>query len=83
MGNKTSAISSVMKHVIIVGGSYAGIEVAVKLWDHLKVTIIDTNDYMEHVVYGYKSFVEPNISQRSLSPMTNLGVNYHDKMTFK
>jgi len=62
MGNKTSAISSAMKHVIIVGGSYAGIEVAVKLWDHLKVTIIDTNNYMEHVMYGYKSFVELNIS---------------------
>ena len=83
MGNKVSANSSGKKHVIIVGGSFAGLEIAVKLWDHLKVTIIDANDYMEHVSYGYKSFVEPDIAQRSLSPMANLGVNYHDKMTFK
>jgi NADH dehydrogenase FAD-containing subunit len=62
MGNKASANSSVKKHVIIVGGSFAGLEIAVKLWDHLKVTIIDSNEYMEHIMYGYKSLVEPNIA---------------------
>ena len=62
MGNKASANSSVKKHVIIVGGSFAGLEIAVKLWDNLKVTIIDSNEYMEHIMYGYKSLVEPNIA---------------------
>jgi NADH dehydrogenase FAD-containing subunit len=83
MGNKTSANISAKKHVIIVGGSFAGLEIAVKLWDHLKVTIIDSNDYMEHIMYSYKSLVEPNIAQRSLSPMVNIGLHFHEKMTFK
>lgn len=80
MGNKASSNYSVKNHVIIVGGSYAGLEVAAKLWDHLRVTIIDANEYMEHICYGYKALVEPNMSQRLLSPMANLGVNYHEKM---
>jgi NADH dehydrogenase FAD-containing subunit len=83
MGNRTSAISAQKRHVIVVGGSFAGLEVAAKLWDHLKVTIIDSNDYFEHILYGYKSFVEPNIPQRSLSPLTNLNLHFHEKMTFK
>ena len=66
-----------------MGGSFAGLEIASKLWDHLRVTIIDANDYMEHICYGYKSLVEANIAQRTLSPMANLGVNYHEKMSFK
>lgn len=83
MGNKANRNYSEKKHVIIVGGSYAGLEVAAKLWDHLKVTIVDANEYMEHICYGYKALVEPNISQRTLSPMANFGVNYHEKMSFK
>jgi NADH dehydrogenase FAD-containing subunit len=63
MGNKTSANLSRKKHVIIVGGSYAGLDVTIKLWDHLKVTIVDANEYYEHTLYAYKALVEPNISE--------------------
>ena len=63
MGNKTSANSSGKKHVIIVGGSYAGLDVTIKLWDHLKVTIVDANEYYEHTLYGYKALLQPNISE--------------------
>ena len=48
-----------------------------------QVTIRDSNDYMEHIMYSYKSLVEPNIAQRSLSPMANIGLHFHEKMTFK
>lgn len=47
------------------------------------MTIIDANEYYEHTLYGYKSLVEPNIPERSLAPLANLGVHYHEKMTFK
>ena len=60
MGNRTSADpASQRKHVIIVGASFAGFEVAAKLWDYLNVTIIDSNDYMEHVCYNFKAMVQP------------------------
>ena len=58
-------------------------EIAINFWDHLKVTIIDANEYYEHTLYGYKSLVEPNIPERSLAPLGNLGVHYYEKMTFK
>ena len=84
MGNKASSNSgTVKKHVIIVGGSFAGLEIAAKLWDNLRVTMIDANEYMEHICYGYKSMVEPEMAQRLLSPMGNLGVHHSDKLTFK
>ena len=55
MGNNASASSQLRqkKQVIIVGGSYAGFEVASKIWDHLNVTIIDSNNYMEHICYSF------------------------------
>ena len=85
MGNNASASSQLRqkKQVIIVGGSYAGFEVASKIWDHLNVTIIDSNNYMEHICYSYRAFVEPNFSERVLHPMANLAINFKDKLTFK
>ncbi len=47
------------------------------------MTIIDANEYMEHILYGYKSLVEPNIAEKLLSPMANLGIHYNEKLTFK
>ena len=85
MGNNASASSQLRqkKEVIIVGGSYAGFEVASKIWDHLNVTIIDSNNYMEHICYSYRAIVEPNFSERVLHPMANLAINFKDKLTFK
>jgi NADH dehydrogenase FAD-containing subunit len=63
MGNKTSTDPAIKnKHVIIVGASFAGFEIASKLWDHLTITMIDMNDYMEHICYSFKTLVEPNFS---------------------
>ena len=64
MGNRSFQADPAVKakHVIIVGASYAGFEIASKLWDHLTVTIIDMNDYMEHSCFSFKAVVEPEWS---------------------
>ena len=85
MGNNASAGSVLRqkKQAIIVGGSYAGFEVASKIWDHLNVTIIDSNDYMEHICYSFKAMVEPDFSEKVLYPMANLAINFKEKVNFK
>jgi NADH dehydrogenase FAD-containing subunit len=45
--------------------------------------MIDMNDYMEHTCYSFKSLVEPNFSQKSLSPFSNMAQHYKAKFTFK
>ena len=43
MGNQTLTPTPALKekHVVIVGFSYAGLEIAGLLWDHFRVTTVD------------------------------------------
>jgi len=49
-----------MKKVVVIGGGFAGSEVAKKLESKFEVTLIDTKNYFEFTPSVLRTFVEPN-----------------------
>lgn len=58
----SSALNSQKPHVVIVGGSFAGLKIAHEIHAHARITLIDPKDYFEytpgmlHVLAGSKAF---------------------------
>ena len=70
MGNSSSSPSS-PKHacqVVIVGGGYGGIQLAVQLDSYCKVVLIDPKDAFHHSVAALRAVVEPAFIKKTLIP---------------
>ena len=70
--------------VIIVGGGYIGVEVAIKLDKHCDVTVIDPQDALHHKIASLRATVVPGWEKRLRIPLTNLlknGKVLHDEVT--
>lgn len=70
MGNSPSS-SSPPKHgcqVIIVGGGYGGVQLAVQLDSYCKVVLIDPKDAFHHNVAALRGIVEPAFIKKTLIP---------------
>ena len=67
------------KTVVIVGFSYAGFNIAVSLWDHFNVIVIDQNDYMEHIHTNLKCSIEKNWSDELLHSFDVMQKAYNGK----
>jgi NADH dehydrogenase FAD-containing subunit len=46
------------KKVVIVGASFAGLNLAEQLWDDFEVIIIDKNNYFEYICTATRSLIE-------------------------
>ena len=57
MGSSSSNLQD--KHVVIVGGGYAGTAVANQLRGKCKLTLIDPKECMHHCVGALRAVVEP------------------------
>lgn len=72
MGNSSSSSSSsTPKHacqVVIVGGGYGGIQLAVQLDSYCKVILIDPKDAFHHNVGALRAIVEPAFIKKTLIP---------------
>lgn len=72
MGNSSSSSSSsAPKHacqVVIVGGGYGGIQVAVQLDSYCKVILVDPKDVFHHNVGALRAVVEPTFIRKTLIP---------------
>lgn len=68
----TSASSSALPknscEVVIVGGGYGGIQVAIGLDSYCKVTLIDPKDAFHHNMAGLRCVVEPSFVKKTLIP---------------
>jgi NADH dehydrogenase FAD-containing subunit len=53
--------STQKKHIIIVGGSFSGFNLAKTLLNDLKVTIIDKKDYVDFVPSNPRTLANPEI----------------------
>ena len=52
------------------------------LWDYFNVTVIDRNDYFEHVQGVVKAMVDPEFVDKVVHPFDKMAQAY-TKMTFK
>lgn len=72
MGNSSSSSSSsAPKHacqVVIVGGGYGGIQLAVQLDSYCKVILVDPKDVFHHNVGALRAIVEPAFIKKTLIP---------------
>ena len=68
--------------MLIVGFSYAGFNLAQNLWDDFDVTVIDQNQYFEHIFTNIKSSVDPAFPDRILHSFDKMAQVY-PKLTFK
>ena len=72
MGNSSSSSSSsAPKHgcqVVIVGGGYGGVQLAVQLDSYCKVVLIDPKDAFHHNVGALRAIVEPAFIKKTLIP---------------
>lgn len=72
MGNSSSSSSSsAPKHacqVVIVGGGYGGIQLAVQLDSYCKVILVDPKDAFHHNVGALRAIVEPAFIKKTLIP---------------
>lgn len=72
MGNSSSSSSSsTPKHtcqVVIVGGGYGGVQLAVQLDSYCKVILIDPKDAFHHNVGALRAIVEPAFIKKTLIP---------------
>lgn len=71
MGNSSSSSSSAPKHscqVVIVGGGYAGVKLAIDLDSYCKVVLIDPKDAFHHNMAGLRCIVEPAFVNKTLIP---------------
>ena len=54
--------------VVIVGGGYGGIQVAMQLDSYCRVTLIDPKDAFHHNMAGLRCVVEPSFIKKTLIP---------------
>lgn len=66
---------------MIVGFSYAGLTLVSALQDLYKITVIDQNDYFEHICTNFKSFVDEDFPDRILRPLEKTAQSF-DKIDF-
>jgi len=59
-----------------VGFSYAGFTLVQEVWDYYNVTVIDQNQYFEHVCGGLKTTVDPNFVDKILHPYDKMAQAY-------
>ncbi len=57
MGTSSSNLQE--KHVVIIGGGYAGVTVANQLRGKCRFTLIDPKECMHHCVGSLRAVVEP------------------------
>ena len=48
------------KRVLVIGGGFAGMTIAERLWNHAHVTLIDKKDHFEYFVTNIKILVKDN-----------------------
>ena len=72
MGGSSSKIEKFNKHVVIVGGSFAGMSIAEMLWNHFEVTVIDKNEYFEFFITNMKCLVEDNNFDDIILPFSEI-----------
>ena len=71
MGNSSSSSSSTPKlacQLVIVGGGYGGVQLAVQLDSYCKVVLIDPKDAFHHNVGALRAIVEPAFIKKTLIP---------------
>lgn len=71
MGNSSSSSSLAPKHncqVVIVGGGYGGVKLAIDLDSYCKVVLIDPKDAFHHNMAGLRCIVEPSFVNKTLIP---------------
>ena len=70
MGGGVSKEDLAKRHVVIVGGGYGGMELAITLlkWD-IPFTLIDTKDFFHHNVGALRGAVYTGISKTQLKPV--------------
>ena len=71
MGNSSSSSSSTPKfacQLVIVGGGYGGVQLAVQLDSYYKVIFIDPKDAFHHNVGALRAIVEPEFIKKTLIP---------------
>lgn len=61
-----------MKRVVIVGGGYAGIQLATKLDKHVDVTIVERRDAFVHNVGAIRAVVQPELANDLILPYGRL-----------
>ncbi len=84
MGNGAVAAindKSKRKALVIVGFSYAGFTLAQQVWDYYNVTVVDQNQYFEHICANIKTAVDPEFVDRILHPFDKMAQAY-PKITF-
>ena len=67
MGNSSSSSSSTPKHacqLVIVGGGYGGVQLAVQLDSYCKVVLIDPKDAFHHNVGSTSGYCRASIYQK-------------------
>lgn len=85
MGNGQSLkkTSTNKKRLLVVGMSYSGFQIASQLWDYFQVTIIDQNNYFEHIVNTVKCAIDDKYFDSLVQPLYKTSEAYKDKFTFK
>lgn len=70
MGNSSSSSAPPKNscEVVIVGGGYGGLQVAVQLDNYCRVTLIDPKDAFHHNMAGLRCVVEPSFIKKTLIP---------------
>ena len=70
MGNSTSSSAPPKNscEVVIVGGGYGGMQVAMQLDSYCKVILIDPKDAFHHNMAGLRCVVEPSFTKKTLIP---------------
>ena len=68
MGGKLSVEELAQRHVVIIGGGYAGMELGTILlkWE-VPFTIIDPKEYFHHVVGGLRAVVDRGNNKQLLT----------------
>lgn len=82
MGGSNSKVEKFNKHVVIVGGSFAGLTIAEFLWNHFEVTVIDKNDYFEFFVTNMKCLVDDNDFADTVVPFSEIVSGNKNKFKF-
>jgi NADH dehydrogenase FAD-containing subunit len=65
-GNSTKQAVKHNKHIVIVGGSFAGFTVAMALWNNFRVTIIDKKEYFENTTLLPRCMIDENLFTEKL-----------------
>ena len=71
------------KHVVIVGGSYAGFNLAIELYDILNVTIIDKRPFFENTTLLPRCMVDENLyTEKLVFNFDEAQKMHHNKFNF-